>query len=288
MIGHDLSTLTLRARALGATIESVLHHTDKAIVATGHYADRPVVLKLVTTDDPYWVRRHHHEVEVYQLIHTEPPQPPTPQLIDHDGAGLMMLTRLPGSPLHSARHIDTDLSAATVAVVMTTINAMTCWQPTTPPAPVVADYRAQVDAEHTAGIIDDPGRDAIRALLYRSGEQREMQHGDPLPANLILDGDRCGLVDFEHTAMFLPGWDLAVLDTVAGAASPTLRTAIEATVTVRRIWDPYRVNLALASAREIRIHRSLPVTDPLRAGRLAALGTAWGRIQKLLGGESIR
>ena len=288
MIGDDLSSLTSRAGAIGATIESVLHHTDKAIVAAGSHAGRPVVLKLVTTTDPYWVRRHHHEVEVYRLIHTKPPPPPTPQLIRHDGDGLMVLTRLPGRPLHSARHIDTDLNAATVAVVLATINAMPRWQPTPPPAPVLADYRAQVDAEQAAGIIDDPYRARLRALLDRSGEQREMQHGDPLPANLILDDDRCGLVDFEHSALFLPGWDLAILDTVAGAASPTLRTAIEAIVTARRIWDQYRVNLALAVAREIRIHRSLPATDPLRAGRLAALDIAWRRVLALLHDEGIR
>lgn len=139
-----------------------------------------------------------------------------------------------------------------------------------------------------AGIIDDATRARLRALLDRSGEQREMQHGDPLPANLILDDDRCGLVDFEHSAPFLPGWDLAILDTVAGAASPTMRTAIEATVTERRIWVPFRVNLALAVAREIRIHQSLPVTDPLRAGRLAGLDIAWRRVLVLLHDKAIR
>lgn len=288
VIGRDLSTLIRRAHALGSTIEFVLHHTDKAIVAAGRHAERPVVLKLLTTNDPYWARRHQHEVEVYRLIHTQPPGPPTPQLICHDGDGLMVLSRLPGHPLHSARHIDTDLSAAGVAVVMATINAIPHWQPTTPPAPVLPDYRAQVDAEHAAGIIDHPARARLRALLDRSGEHREMQHGDPLPANLILDADRCGLVDFEHSAPFLPGWDLAILDTVAGPASPALRTAIEATVAERWIWDPYRVNLALAVAREIRIHRSLPATDPLRAGRLAALDIAWRRVLDLLHCEAVR
>lgn len=95
-------------------------------------------------------------------------------------------------------------------------------------------------------------------------------------------------VDFEHSALFLPGWDLAILDTVAGAASPTLRAAIEATATERRIWDPYRVNLALAVAREICIHHSLPFTDPLRAGRLAALDIASRRVLELLHDEAIR
>src|SRR5262249_54493190 len=156
----------------------------------------------LTTNDPYWARRRHHEVEVYGLIDADPPGPPTPRLIHDDIDGLMMLTRLSGSPLHTARHIDTDLSAASVTVVLSTINAMSHWQPATLPAPVVADYRAPVDAEQVAGIIDDGTRATIHALLDRSGAHREMQHGDPLPANLILHANRCGLVDFEHSALF--------------------------------------------------------------------------------------
>jgi hypothetical protein len=67
VVEQDLWALTQRTRAVGATIESVLHHTDKAIVAAGRHAERPVILKLLTTDDPYWVRRHHeHDGLAYQ------------------------------------------------------------------------------------------------------------------------------------------------------------------------------------------------------------------------------
>jgi Phosphotransferase enzyme family len=286
---EDLERLRSRARAVGIVVGEVIHHTDKAIVATGwHHDGRPVVLKLLTCTDPYWTQRHSHEIDMYRLFDNDPPPLRIPRLVHHDGQGLMVLTHLPGTRVHEARHVVTDLTTATVDAIMATVNAVPTWRPHTPPAPLIVDYHARADDEHAMGLIDDGARSAIHRMLGRWGRAREIQHGDPLPANLLMHPHGCGLIDWEHTGTYLPGWDLAILDTVAGAASPTLRAAIEATVTERRIWDPYRVNLALAIAREIRIHRSLPVTDPLRAGRLAALDIAWRRVRELLRRGSMR
>ena len=116
----------------------------------------------------------------------------------------------------------------------------------------------------------------------------EFQDGDPLSANLLAYQQQWGLVDWEHAGLYLPGWDLAILDTVAGADSSRLRAAIGATISERWIWDTYRVNLALVVAREIRIHCSLPITDLLREARLARLDAAWRRVRQLLHRDSIR
>lgn len=282
MTADDVDQLVQRARTVAAVVETVVHHTDKAIVAVGRHNGEPVVIKLLTTPDPYWRLRRAHEIGVYRRFETDPPAVLTPRLIHADGDGLMLLTMIPGVRLHDARHADTDLSAAAVAAVLDALNAVPTWTPTTLPAAPIADYQGRVDAEHAAGLIDDQNRDTISNLIVDCGDHREIQHGDPLPANLLLHGHNCGLVDWEHAGPYLPGWDLAVLDTVAGAASPRLRAAIDATVAARGIRDAYRINLALVVAREIRIHRSLPSTDVLRAGRLAALDVAQRRVDQLL------
>ena len=51
-------------------------------------------------------------------------------------------------------------------------------------------------------------------------------HGDPLPANLLLDTDTVAWVDWKHCRRYHPGWDYAVLNTVGAHASPTLAQAI--------------------------------------------------------------
>jgi aminoglycoside phosphotransferase (APT) family kinase protein len=200
----DLDELTRRARAVSASVDAVLHHTDKAIVAAGHHDGRPVVIKLITTTDPYWRLRRSHEIHVYRRFAAHPPPVRAPRLIHDDGDTLMLLTKLPGVRLHDARHVDTDLSAATVAAILGAVNTVPDWQPATPPAAVIADYPGRVDAEYAAGLLDDLARETIRALLTQCGHRREIQHGDPLPANLLLDRQDCGLADWEFAGLYLP------------------------------------------------------------------------------------
>jgi aminoglycoside phosphotransferase (APT) family kinase protein len=211
MTADNLDNLTRRAHMVGASVETVLHHTDKAIVATGRHRGNSVVIKLLTTADPYWRLRRSHEVDVYRLFEVESPPARTARLIHDDGDGMMLLTMVPGVRLHNARHIDADLDAATVAAVLGALNAVATWRPATPPPAMIADYQGRIDAERAAGIIDDPAHERVSDLLVRSGPGRNVQHGDPLPANLLVHRQGCGLVDWEHYGLYLPvlrGWRL--------------------------------------------------------------------------------
>jgi len=40
----------------GTTVEEVLHTTDKTLLAAGHRGGRPVVVKALTSTDPFWRR----------------------------------------------------------------------------------------------------------------------------------------------------------------------------------------------------------------------------------------
>lgn len=265
-----LDFVARRAAAAGIVVDQLLHHTDKAIVARGHRARQPVVVKLLTTSDLYWVQRRRHEVEVYQRFAARPPALPVPRLLYEDGA-MMVLTVVLGARVHDARHLTDDPGPVRVGSILAALDAVQAWEPDPPLPPLIADYSGRVDAEHAAGLIENWERDTLHVLLDRCGPDRVVQHGDPLPANILLDRDLCALVDWEHTGTYLPGWDLALLDIVAGPASPTIRDAIDASVRRQGITDAYLINLVLVLAREIRIHRSLPTSDPLRAARLTTL-----------------
>ena len=152
----NLDELTRQAHAVAASAETVLHHIDKAVVAAGQYHGRPVVIKLLTTTDPYWRLRRSHEVDVYRQCETHPPPVRAPRLIYDDGDALMLLTQLPGARLHDDRHLDTELSPATVAAVLDALNRVPDWKSAIAPAAVIADYQGRVDAEHAGGLLDDP------------------------------------------------------------------------------------------------------------------------------------
>ncbi|MFG3702750.1 phosphotransferase [Micromonospora sp. NPDC047620] len=248
-------------------IDRVVHRTDKVVVATGRHDGRPVIVKLLTTGDPYWVGRRHHELRVYELFADQPPPVGVPQVLWVDDR-LTVLTQLSGQRLHDHRHLTGDISASTAGLVLDTLDTFASWTPT-PGLPEPVDYHGRIDAEHVATLIDDDDRPALHNLVQRLGPVRVTAHGDPLPANVLLDGEHCGLVDFEHAGRYLPGYDLALLR-IVGAASPTLNAAVTDRVHRGGFTVAFAVNVVLLACRELRIHTSLPAAVvPTR--RLAGL-----------------
>ena len=93
--------LAHRADRVGVRLTELLHHTDKAIVVAGTRAGTPVVAKLLTTDQPYWIARREHELAVYRHFDTDPPAVRAPRLIAHDDR-LTVLTHLAGDRLSTS------------------------------------------------------------------------------------------------------------------------------------------------------------------------------------------
>ncbi|MDG9674826.1 phosphotransferase [Micromonospora sp. DH14] len=259
--------LIARAAAARVGIDRVVHRTDKAIVATGRRDGRPVIVKLLTTDDPYWAGRRQHELRMYELFAEQPPPVRMPQVLYAD-AHLTVLTQLPGQRLDDQRHLTRDVSPATAHLVLDTLGTFADWTPA-PPLPQPFDYHGRTDAERAAGLLDDADQHALHTLVDQHGPHRVTAHGDPLPANLLLDREHCALIDFEHTGSYLPGYDLAMLHIVA-AASPTLTTAIAERVHTADITTADCVNMLLLTCREIRLHTVLPAAGAT-ASRLAYL-----------------
>ncbi|WP_433117865.1 phosphotransferase [Micromonospora sp. CA-246542] len=259
--------LVARAAAAGVGTGRVVHRTDKALVATGRRDGQPVIVKLLTTDDPYWVGRRQHELRMYELFTDQPPPVRMPRVLYAD-AHLTVLTQLPGQRLDDHRHLTRDVSPADAQLVLDTLDSLAGWTPA-PPLPQPVDYHGRTDAEHAAGLLDDADQHALHTLVDQLGLGRVTAHGDPLPANLLLDREHCALIDFEHTGSYLPGYDLALLHIVA-AASPTLAAAIAERVHTADITTAYHVNLLLLTCREIRLHTVLPAAGATTS-RLAYL-----------------
>lgn len=268
------SALGQHAARVGIRVEGLVHHTDKAIVAAGSCEGEPVVVKLLATDDPYWIGRRDHELAVYRRIAADPPPVTTPSLRYADER-LTVLTRVPGARLVDERHLTFDVSIGCAEVVLDTVDAFARWMPDPPLPEPIADYHGRVDAEHAAGQLDDADRAALHQLVDACGETRVVAHGDVLPANLLLADGRCAIIDFEHCGRYLPGYDLALLYTIGAPASPTLAQAITNRVSGHDLTVGFAVNLALLVAREIRLHTPLP-DSAQKTHRLAALARLRG------------
>jgi len=119
-------------------------------------------------------------------------------------------------------------------------------------------------------------------MLTRCGEPWQLNHGDPLPGNMIrLPGGEWALLDWEFTGLFLPGFDLAMLSVLL-AGTPGAADFVSDLASRAGHEDAYLVNLAVVLSRERRIHLQLPANHPLRLARLPVIDAAWARARERL------
>ncbi|MCZ7379738.1 hypothetical protein [Micromonospora sp. WMMC250] len=234
-----------------------MHRTDKAVVATGRRDGQPVIVKLLTTDDPYWAGRRQHELRTYELFTNQPPPVRVPKVLYAD-AHLTVLTHLPGQRLDDQRHLTRDVSPATAQVVLDTLDTLAAWKPT-PPLPQPIDYHGRVEAEHAAGFLDDANQYALHTLVGQLGPDRVTAHGDPYPRT--CSSTTSTALSSTSSSSYLPGYDLALLHNVGATASPTFTAAIAERMHDAGIATAYYVNLLLLTCREIRLHTVLPGSD---------------------------
>lgn len=261
------------ARALGLRVDEVLRRTDKTLLAGGRWRDRPVVIKLLLDTEPFWIDKLQHEIAIYQVLGQHRPPVRVPALLYTDGRRLLVLERLPGVPLDRDRLPEHAVAPAALAATLQTLGALAAWQQPTHAFRRVFDYADRVARYSTYGLLDDSDRRALTALIDRCADRWQLNHGDPLPSNLIYDGVQCGLIDWEFTGLYLPGFDLALLRILL-LRTPQAAAEIDRAVAVQDIETPFAVNLAMALTRELRLHRELPDTHPHRS-RLPLIAAAW-------------
>ncbi|MGH3519135.1 MAG: phosphotransferase [Haloechinothrix sp.] len=267
---HDLATVDLG----GAVLGEMLHASDKSLLALGHRNGLPVVIKALRTDEEFWQAKFTHEIRLYQAFTENPPPVRVPMLAHTDGHAVLVVEYIPGHPVAAERYPEQPLDAATLDAVLDTITAFARWSPPPGVLAPVFDYPNRVERYHRAGFFDEDDRATLRVLLAEAPQPWHANHGDPLPANLLLaEAGGCVLLDFEFTGLFLPGFDLAMLHTLL-ADAPGAQDSVDAVVGEAGIEVPFLINQAMVLSRELRLHTELPEGD-FRARRLALLEPEW-------------
>ncbi len=259
-------------RSLDFRFETTLRRTDKTLLAGGSLDGQPVVVKLLLDPDPFWAAKWRHEIGVYRVFARHRPPVRVPALLHTDGTRLLILERLPGQPLDADRYPTRAVDDRAVDSALDALRALAAWHPPAGVFTPTFDYPDRVRRYHAHGLLDDADRTALTALLDVCADRWQVNHGDPLPSNLLLHGDACALLDWEFTGLFLPGFDLAMLQTLL-VRTPAARARIEAAVAEDCIAVPFAVNLVMVLTRELRLHRELPPDAPHRT-RLALLEPA--------------
>jgi aminoglycoside phosphotransferase (APT) family kinase protein len=197
-----------------------------------------------------------------------------PRLVHTDGHRIVVMERLEGTTLGSGRY-PRVLSGPEVLAAAGLVGRLHGWQPLPDGFRPVFAYHDRIVRYHAAGYFTEDDRRALERLLDRCGPPRQLNHGDPLPGNILsTPGGEWALLDWEFTGLFLPGFDLAMLRILL-TGTPAATGHIEAIVAETGHLDAYLVNLAVVLSRERHIHHELHEDHPLRVARLPALETAW-------------
>jgi Phosphotransferase enzyme family len=271
----------LAAQFPGLRVEEMLCHDGKSLVAAGHAGDQPVVIKVLADGDPGWRHRQRHEIGVYQIFAEHPPPVRVPRLVHTDGHRIVVMERLQGATLGSGRY-PRILTGSEVLAAVTLVGRLHGWQPLPDGFRQVFAYHKRIARYHAAGYFTEDDRRALERLLARCGLPRQLNHGDPLPGNMVrLASGEWALLDWEFTGLFLPGFDLAMLSVLL-AGTPGAAALLEDVVRRTCSEEAYLVNLAIVLSRERRIHLTLHEEHPLRLARLPAIDAAWAQARERL------
>lgn len=265
----------------GATVDELLHVSPKCVLAAGRLDGEPVVIKLLRGTDPDSAALFAHEIGVYRIMHRWPPPASVPALRYTDGHRLLVVNRLAGSSAASARQPERALSERTARVLLDAVQAFARWQPPSGTLRDVFGYRDRVDRYHHGGWFDGADRTVLHEILDEAGPADRPQHGDAIPANVVISDRDWALVDFEYTGLYLPGFDLAVLHTMLSATPglPERLADLAADITEPAPW---LVNRALLLARERRLNHELPLDTPGRRPRTERLEAEWHHLRTQL------
>lgn len=270
------------AAAVDLTIEKVMHHTDKTLLAYGTFDGQPAAIKWLLTPSSFWAAKWRHEIAVYHTFADSPPPTRAPRLLHTDDERLLVVEWLPGSPLDEDRYPQRTLTAAEIDSVLSGILAFNTWRAPDSRLHPIFDYADRFSRYHSLDYLTNADTKALGKLLDRSGPPIQINHGDPLASNILVDSAGvASLLDYEFTGLFLPGFDLAMLHTQLGAHTPALKTRIDDLVADRGHDDSFAVNLATVLTRELRMHHELEDKN-LRNRRLGLLNPAWDEARQRL------
>jgi hypothetical protein len=271
----------LASQFAGLRVDKMLAHEGKSLLAAGHAGNQPVMIKVLPEGDPLWRHRQRHEIDVYQILARHPPPVRVPRLVHTDGRRIVVMERLDGVTLGSGRYPRT-LTGQEVEAAARLVGQLHNWQPLPGGFRPVFGYRDRIVRYHAIGYFTEDERRALERLLARCGEPWQLNHGDPLPGNMIrLPSGEWALLDWEFTGLFLPGFDLAMLSVLL-AGTPGAADFVNDVVSQTCHEDSFLVNLAVVLSRERRIHLQLPRSHPLRLARLPVIDAAWARTRERL------
>ena len=288
--GDDVEGLaaTVTGVCPGFAVADVLHRSPTSVLLAGEVWGEPAVAKLLLSSSPFWRETFAREIDVYRFFERHRPPFVVPKLIAADDRQpLLVLQRLDGAPVSTARYPTEEIPSRQLAAVFTALRRVNDWRAPVGELRRVLDYRSRVERYRRSGQLTEEEYRHVTTLLNAIGDAAEFCHGNLMLPHVLrrLDGYKEGhyaMVDWAFASVFLPGFDLARLWTLLRATFGA-RSEIDDLVRGRgpEVWNAFLVNLAVVVAQELRTHREQP-SSPERDARLSGLEHDWLTIRDRL------
>ncbi|MFO0554872.1 MAG: phosphotransferase [Polyangiaceae bacterium] len=234
----------------------------KCTVVFGELGNRHVVAKFVTRRSELWSWYLRREIAVYRALAGHPI--PAPEFVVAT-SDTLVTSEVPGEPLAKLRRPNAELSPVLLEGLLSlSLEEVVLPLDEAPPAAVRRAMRARVLEDPT-----DPhwvleglarlGLDSVFSSALSAYPAVAKCHGDLLLRNVVAQGDRFAIVDWECAGVYPADWDRALLWTQLAAPG---QVVVEARVlTSRERSRAFRSLCAFALARErafLRVYRTPP------------------------------
>ena len=260
MNGPDISALadTLHRLCPGFAVTGSPVRTGTSLLLPGSIRGVAVLAKQPTDPRPFWQDRCRHEIAVYQALASAGTAPvATPSLVAAEPMHpLLVITRLPGRPLHPDRYPAGPVPGQTLQRLLHTLETLHHWQPSAA-FPDDGNYPSQL-AAYRGGLIPPDDFDRIIRVCLAVMPPAQLQHGDAHLANALDTPSGVALIDLECTAWRPAGYDLAKLWVFLGSALASRAAILSALSGQAGSLPGFWVAVALVAAREITSHHRHP------------------------------
>jgi hypothetical protein len=274
---REVARLLPAFRARGAP-----RRTLKSRLLLGTAGGQDVLVKKLVRREALWRWYFARELQLYERFAVERPPWRVPRMLAADeGAGLLVLERLPGPALATYRRQADALDERSLDALVQLCDGIGAWTrglelaPADPPPPAaVAAMRDRLledpsapltwvlDGIERAAALGFVARDAavLMQAHLRDHPVLSFAHGDLLPRNLLRAGERIGVVDWECAGPHVAEWDRALLWANVPAARERLEAGIAASPRPRQLafWSC----AAFALAREVKFRERARRSDP--------------------------
>lgn len=245
----------LRQSCPGFHVTGAPVRTATSVLLPGIVGSVAVMAKQPTDPRAFWQDRCRHEITVYRALAAAGPAPVlTPHLVAADPRHpLLVITRLPGQPLHPDRYPAGPVAPTALQSLLRALSRLHTWRPAVA-FPADCDYPSQL-ADYRGELIPDTDFARIARLCQAVMPAPQLEHGDAHLGNALDTPCGVALIDLESTAWRPAGYDLAKLWIYLGS-SPAARSAVLS----RLICWPsqpagFWIAVTLVAAREITSHR---------------------------------